>query len=446
MMKLCRFLFLLGALLGLAGCPDEPCFTDSIGLPGPPPPGVIVVGEEASMRVTPLVFGGCGTENPESPQTLSVEVYGPDNLPVPSQSALGKPSRASATVTFTPDKPGRYHVFAAFEPVGGIQQFDFYAARNRSAEAPVHTMNRLCGAMERTRRGGWVCDSDFVRDGSVVRQFAGARLAVAGDVVWVVDGSQTQRFVDTGTALELTATLTGGAIPIDTLLASEAELLAIRSAGVDRIVFDGTAALALKGSAIMPASNGTLGSTGLRGLLVRSGDQLMIVINTSTSSPSQPSNSFTSQACPYRIEPERILRTTDPCQTLTGDVVGYEPGGLWVGTRFPFGEFLADLRWVEMAGGTLVEQASLPLGTNFETVKHSFSGRNTAVPVFASPASPLSTRFQPTMPVYAPDQRTILLEYLDSEMPQPSASTSLQWGAANGSGTTLRIRVRPTTP
>jgi hypothetical protein len=101
---------------------------------------------------------------------------------------------------------------------------------------------------------------------------------------------------------------------------------------------------------------------------------------------------------------------------------------------------------MEMTGGKLVEQASLPLGMNFETVKHPFSARNTAVPVLVSPANPLSTRFQPTMPVYAPDQRTILLEYLDSEMPQPSASTSLQWGATNGSGTTLRIRVRPTTP
>jgi hypothetical protein len=230
------------------------------------------------------------------------------------------------------------------------------------------------------------------------------------------------------------------------LIASETELLALRTSGIDRIVFDGTQALTLKGSAFLPPSTGTVGSTSLRNLLVRSGDQLVIISNASTNSTSQPPNSFTSQACPYRIEPERILRTTDPCQTFTGDVVGYEPGGLWVGTRFPFGEFLSDLRWMEMTGGKLVEQASLSLGMNFETAKHSFSARNTAVPVLITSGSPLSTRFQPTMPVYAPAQRTIQLEFLDSEMPQPSASTSLQWGAANGSGSTLRVRVRPTTP
>jgi hypothetical protein len=285
-----------------------------------------------------------------------------------------------------------------------------------------------------------------VQGGSVVRRFTGARLAVAGDVVWVVTGSQIQRFVDTGTELELTATLSDGSSTTDALIASEAELLAIRTNGIVRIVFDGTPALALKGSAFLPVSTGTVGSTNLRNLLVRSGDQLAIISNAPTSSTPQPSNAFTSQACPYRIEPERILRTTDPCQTFTGDVVGYEPGGLWVGTRFSFGESLSDLRWLEMTGGRLVEQASLPLGMSFETLKHSFSARNTAVPVLVSATSPLSSRFRPTMPVYAPDQRTIHLEFLDSEMPQPKSSTSLQWGATNGSGTTLRIRVRPTTP
>lgn len=446
MMKLYRFLFLLGALLGLAGCPDEPCFSDSIGMPGPAQPEVIVVGEEARMRVSPLLPGSCGVANPESPHTLSVEVSGPDNLPVPNQSALGKPPRASATVTFTPDKPGRYHLFAAFEPIGGIQQFDFYAARNRSAEAPLHTMPQLCSALERTRRGGWVCDSDFMREGNVERRFTGARLAVAGDVVWVVDSSQTRRFVDTGTELELTATLTSGLSATDILIASETELLALRTPSIYRIVFDGTTALVLKASAFMPVSNGTVGSTGLRGLIVRSGDQLMVITNASTNSTAQPPNSFTSQACLYRIEPERMLRTTDPCQTFTGDVVGYEPGGLWVGTRFSFGETLADLRWVELTGGKLVEQASLPLGMNFETVKRPFSARNTAIPVLISPSNPLTQRFRPTIPVYAPDQRGILLEFLDSDMPQPSASTSLLWGGTNGSNTALRIRVRPTTP
>lgn len=444
MMKTCRILLLLGALLGLSGCPELPCNIDSIGVPGVVQPGVILVGEQARMRVSPLLTGACGNETPESPSSLTAEVSGPDNLPVPSEATLGKPARSSGTVTFTPDKPGRYHVFAAFDPVGGIQQFDLYAARDRSAEAQLYTLSQICGSLERTTRGGWVCDSDFVRDGVVERQFTGARLAVAGDVVWAVSGSQTQRFVDTGTALELTATLTGGASSTESLIPSETELLAIRTPGVDRIVFDGTATLALKGSEFLPVFSGTIGSTGLRNILLRSGDQLFVITNVAATP--QPPNSFTSQACPYRIEPDRIVPGTEACQRFTGDVVGYSPSGLWVGTRFSFGEGLSDLRWVELTEGKLVEQASLSLGMNFEAVRHPFSLRNTAVPVLVSPAIQLEPRFRPTMPVYIPDRRAILLEFVDAEIPMPRASTSLMWGGTNTSGTGLRIRVRPTTP
>ncbi len=445
MMKICRFFLLLGALLGLPGCPEPPC-GGSIGAPASQQPGVILVGDEARLRVSPVINDGCSTENVESPSSLTVEVSGPDNLPVSSHATLGNPPRASATVTFTPDKPGRYHVFAAFDPVGGIQQFDLYAARNRSAEAPVHALPLACGSLERTSRGGWVCDSFFVRDGGSVRQFNGARLAVAGDVVWVVSASQTQRFVDTGTALELTATLTGGTSTTETLIASETELLALRVPGVDRIVFDGTPTLVLKGSELLPTGTNTIGSTGLRYILLRSGDQVVILGNATPSSPGQPSGSFTSQACPYRIEPDRIVRLTGTCQTISGDVVGYEPGGLWVATRFAFGDGVADLRWLELAGGKLVDQASLPLGTNFEVVKRSFSLRNTAVPVIVSKVPSLDPRAKPTMPVYAPDRRTLLLEFLDSELPEPTASTSLLWSRTNNSNALLRIRVRPTAP
>lgn len=447
MMKTCRFLFLLGALLGLSGCPEPPC-----GIGGSPPnpgglqPGVVLMGEEARLRISPLLMDGCGVENPESPSALTVEVSGPDNLPVPSQAALGTSARSSATVIFTPEQPGRYHVFAAFDPIGGIHQFDLYAARNRSAEAPVHTLPQVCGALERTRRGGWVCDSDFVRDGMVERRFSGARLAVAGDVVWVVSASQTQRFVDTGTVLELTATLTGGTSSIETLIASETELLAIRVPGVDRIVFDGTQTLVLEGSEFLPVSSGTIGSTGLRNILLRSGDRLLVIASAPASSPPPLPNSFTSLACPYRIEPDRIVRGTEPCQSFTGDVVGYEPGGLWVGTRFSFGDSVADLRWLEFTGGKLVEQASLPLGMNFKVVKHTFSLRNTAIPAIASAIPSLDPRARPTVPMYAPDERAILLEFLDAELPEPRASTSLLWGGSPNPSAPLRIRVRPDTP
>jgi hypothetical protein len=280
----------------------------------------------------------------------------------------------------------------------------------------------------------------------VVQRFNGARLAVTGDVVWAVSASQTERYVDTGTALELTATLSGGSSLTEPLIASETELLAVRMPNVDRIIFDGTPALALKGSDSLPVSNGTIGSTGLRNILLRSGDQLVVISSAAPLSTGQPPNSFSSQACHYRIEPNRIVRGTDPCQLFDGDVVGYEPGGLWVGTRFPFGEGLADLRWMEITGGRLVEQASLPLGINFEVVKRAFSLRNTAVPAIVSVLPSLSPGARLTVPVYVPGQRAILLEFLDAELPEPIASTSLMWGGRTGNIASLRVRVRPATP
>jgi len=445
MMKTCRFLFLLGSLLGLSGCPETPCFDG--GDTSVPPPGansgVSLVGEEVRMHVSPILSDACGKENPERPSSLTVEVSDPDNLTVPSEAALGNPSSSAATVVFTPDKPGRYHVFAAFAPVGGIQQFDLHAARNRSAEAPVHTMNRTCGSLERTKRGGWVCDSHFLRDGAVVRQFTDTRLAVAGDVVWAVSPSQTQRFVDSGTALELTATLTGGSRTTQTLIASETELLAIRTPGVDRIVFDGTSTLALKGSEFIPVFSGTIGSTDLQSILLRSGNQLLVITRAPSSTSGQPTDSFTSQACPYRIEPDRIVRGTEPCQRFTGDVVGYEPTGLWVGT-LSSARIVSELRWLEFTGGSLTEQATLPLGTNFQLPKHLFALRNTAIPVISAPRVPFDSRVWFTVPVYAADQRAVLLEFLDAEMPDPSASTSFLWGPSRTAP--MRIRVRPTTP
>jgi hypothetical protein len=405
------------------------------------------VGEQVSMGLSPNLADGCRFEPQGTPDTLTVEVSGPDNLPVPAEATLGNPPTATASLKFSPDKPGRYHIFAAFDPVGGIQQFDMYAARDRSPEAPVHTLPRTCTALERTRRGGWLCDSDFVRDGAVVQRFSGARVAVAGDVVWVVNGSQVQRYVDTGAAaLVSTASMTGGASTTEFLLASETELLAIRSPDVHRIVFDGTATLAFKGSASLLFSSGTIGSTGLRGILVRSGEQLAVISTAPPSGGVQPANSFTSQVCSYRIEPDRLLRTADPCQTFTGDVVGYEPGALWVGTPLSFGDELADLRRLEWTVTGLAEEASLPLGPAFEVPRNSLTTRNSAVPVVISSASGLSSRPRPTVPVYTPERRTILLEFLDSEMPKPTASSALLWGGTPLSSSTSRIRVRPVTP
>lgn len=446
MPKIRRFLF-LGALTWLTGCPETPCFDGAIANPGPQP-GIILVGEPARLELAPLMSGACTNAPDTDPESLTVDIYSPDNLSVASQVTLGNPLSAVSTVKFTPDKPGRYHVFAAYDPVGGIQQLDLYAARNRSAEAPLFNLPSLCTSLERTQRGGWLCDWQFLRDNKQVKGFPGGRLAVSGDVVWAATGAQVERYVDTGTELLLTASQTTGVNAPDFLLAAENELLVLRGTTLERLVYDGTQTLSLPSQVQLPFTSGTIGTTGLRGLLLRSGDRLGVVTNAANSGTPLPLNSFTNQVCSYRLSGERFTRTAEPCQTFTGNVVGYEPSVLWVGTPLSSGEQLSDLRWLEWTSAAgIAEQASLPLGQNYWLSAQSFGQRNWVVPVVQSTVSTVSSARRSTVAVYSAERRTILLELLDSELPNPSASGSLMW-TGPGVGTTLspRVRVRPATP
>ncbi|KFE60839.1 hypothetical protein [Hyalangium minutum] len=446
MLKTCRFLLLLGVLWGLTGCPDTPCFDGGVGVFPGAQPGVILVGEPARLEVAPSAVSACGQQFDTTPESLTVEVYGPDNQPVASQATLGNPTSALAIVKFTPDKPGRYHVFAAFDPVGGIQQMDLYAARNRSAEAPLFNLPSLCTSLERTQRGGWLCDLQFLRDGKLVKGFTSGRLAVAGDVVWVASSAQVQRYVDTGTELLLTASRSTNVSSAEFLLATENELLMLSSSALDRFVYDGTQTLSFPSSVQVPVTSERVGTTGLSGLLVRSGDRLGLVTHAPPSGGVQPFNSFTTQVCSYRLEGERIVRTADPCQTFTGKVVGYEPGVLWVGTPLSFGEQFSDLRRLEWTAAGIAEQASLPLGQNFQLSPQPFSPRNWVVPVVMSPVSTVGFANRVTVAVYSPERRSILLEMLDTELTNPSASGSLLWTGPSSGPLTPRVRVRPTTP
>ena len=449
MLKTWYFLFLLGALLGLSGCPDQTCVADG-GVPStpsssPPPPSLVLVGEQVSLRVSPAFLNTCGTEALESPSRLAVEVYGPDNLLVENQATLGNPATSRATVKFTPEEPGRYHIFAAFEPVGGIQQFDLYAAKDRSSEAPAFGLPKLCNSLERTQRGGWLCDLDFIRDGAVAQHFTSGRAAVAGNVVWMAGSSQVQRYVDTGTALELTASMSSSVSGAEFLLASETELIALRGLTVERITYDGTATLRMPGSVQLPSISGKVGTTGLWAVLVRSGDQLGVITNAPSTGGVQPPNRFTNQICAYRIEPARILRTAEPCQTFSGMVVGYEPDVLWVGEQL-FEGTLEDLRRLEWTGTGLAEQASLPLGFNFRLPTQPLSSRNQVVPVVSTQVVETTLRTRSTVAVYSPARRTLLLELLDDELASPYVSSTLLWTNPNATGQTPRVRIRPTAP
>lgn len=255
--------------------------------------------------------------------------------------------------------------------------------------------------------------------------------------------------MDTGTALLLTASQTLGSVNApEFLLATEGELLVLRGNTLDRLVYDGTQTLSHPSSVQLPFTSGVIGTTGLRGLLVRAGDRLGVVTNAVNSGTPQPLNSFTTQVCSYQLSGERFVRTADPCQTFTGNVVGYEPSVLWVGTPLSFGEQFSDLRWLEWTATTgLSEQASLPLGQNYSLSAQAFSQRNWVVPVVQSMSSSVGSSTRSTVAVYSAERRSILLELLDSDLPNPSASGSLMWmGPGLGTTRSPRVRVRPTTP
>jgi hypothetical protein len=440
-MKPLRLLPLLVALAGLSGCDgdEDACFFPDVGA-SVPPPGMILVGEQTTVRLSPNLIGGCGTVE-AVPDSLSVEVYDPDNQPVAHSAGLGAPGSASV-IRFTASKPGRHHVFVAFDPVGGIQQFALHAAMDRSREGQTLRLQQGCTTLERTQKGALVCDLDVLRDGAYVQRFANSTLAVAGDVVWVVTTSRIHRYVDTGSTLMLTATVvaTTQALP-EALHAWENELVVLTPSMVQRFAFNGTE-LALTGSTSWGPANNPIVSGGPRVLTVRTGDRLGLVSRVATTTFNTP----TYQVCPYRLEAGRFTRTTESCAPFNGVVVGYEPSALWIADTQGFTETnFTGLRYAQWTATGLAEQAALPLGGNLRLIPRPFQSRQTAVPSISSGLSSMFSQQLVAMPVYSADRRAILLEYLGPDLTEPTGSVKLIWGMTSGSGTSggTLIRVRP---
>jgi hypothetical protein len=405
---------------------------------------MILVGEETSLRLSPNFMSGCTPEETATPTSLSVEVSDPDNLPVEHHSSLGSPSPSLSTIRFTARKPGRHHVFAAFDPVGGVQQFDLHAAMDHSRDAPSLVLPRSCVALERTQKGAFVCDQDVLRDGTSVQRFTASRLAVVGDVVWVVSTSRVQRYVDSGSTLTLTATLeTVGGTP-EALHASENEVVVIFASVLQRFTFSGTA-LATTGTAAWAPPTAPISTSGPVVLAVRTGDRLGIVTRTTLSSTATPGY----QVCPHGLEAGRFVRTTEPCSSFSGTVVGYEPDALWVGDGLPFSETeFTSLRYVQWTAAGLVEQASLPLDFNLKLRTQPFQWRQTAVPTLTSTTAALNPLPITAVAVYSADRRAVLMEHLGLGAPETTASPRLMWApppAGQPNGSTI-VRVRPSAP
>ncbi|SEL30521.1 hypothetical protein SAMN05444354_105170 [Stigmatella aurantiaca] len=438
-----RLLALPGALallVGLPACPDPIGCTTSPALP-PSVTELMLVGVPTHLTVH-AALPGCIPEAPR-PSSLAVELSGPDNLPVPVQKAFEPANPTLGVLHFIPEQAGRYHLFAAFDPVGGIIQADLHAARDRSGETAPVMLPLDCGTLERTQPGAWICDVRVLREGVLVRDFPGSRLAVAGEVVWRMDPRLIERYVDTGTELVLTGTWPHAEGKVEAVLATRETLVALHGQTVQHVAFDGTA---LTGGAPTRWATGTELPSGLgpKALLMRAGDTLAITAGR----PFGSSSPFSNEACPYTVVNGRIERTASACTGFNGSVVGFEPGGLWV--EEPGTQTLSYHAWTP---GGLMPRAAMSLN-GLQTFFTTAEGKNTSVPVLTSSQnfpSSLGRTLRPPhalMPAYDAVQRRLLLEYLDSGMVLPQASSTLMWGRStvftSGSPfTALRILSRP---
>ena len=446
-----RFAFCALVLLGLTGCSGE--------TPGEPPPpfceatppspfpgsvqhsGLMKVGQRFTLSVPPVNPSVC--RGPTNPTSVTAEIEGPGGEPVEGQIQLGEPN-APATLQFTPVRPGPHHILVAFAQEGGLHQFDFHAVMDHSASTPSHTLNRVCTSLERTQQGSWVCDIEVLRGETVVTTFPYSRLAVAGDVLWVLSRTALRRYVDTGTDLVLTGSLSHSQGTATFLLASADELAAVHEGTLALYTFSG-GTLASAGPTPWNRPSAPVGpSDSPYGVLLREGSQFSLVTREVANSLSVV------QTCPYQLDSGRLQRTADTCLQLRGDVVGFEPRVLWTrlppalsGTRLEQGLIH---RW-EWSGGRLAEAGSVSLGAHVRLVFPPMASPS-VVPVIVADQSGSFSGSLTAVAVWSPERRAILFEHLDAEVSELHASPTFYWGNTLQSAPYqfTKIRLRPQAP
>jgi len=443
------FLFALRALvlLGLAGCSDpvigDPPICDIAPSPVSGPSqnsGLMKVGQRFTLFVSPSGPSPCGS-GVIRPTSVTVEIEGPHGEPVEGQIQLGADS-SPATVQFTPVSPGPHHILVAFSQVGGLHQFDFHAVMDNSTTAPSFTVNKACTSLERTRQGLWVCNSEVLRGESVLGSFPGSRLAVAGDVIWVVGGDLIRRYVDTGGALALEGFMDHTQGEATFLLPSPDELLVVHLNGTLALYTLSGGTLASAGTTPWSRPGAMMGSSGPFGLLLRDGNQLGLVTHTTVNSQT------VAQVCPYQLVSGRPQRTTGACVVLGGDVVGFEPRVLW--TRLP--PFLSGgrveqgrlHRW-EWTDGRLVEAGSVSLGLNARLIFPAMLAPSNVPIIYADRSGSFSGDLT-AVAVWSAERRTILFEHLDSEIISTFASPTFYWGVLPQTGSTWTTKIRLRSP
>ncbi|HZI16809.1 MAG TPA: hypothetical protein VE153_40960 [Myxococcus sp.] len=448
-----RLLFLQAALLTLAGCADDSTLEErercarsvSRGLTQAPTP-LLVVGRPATVKVSSDTIPSClqELEPTLAPEILTAQVYGPDNTLVPSDIQLNAGRNPwTATLRFTPPSPGAYHAIVSFSPVGGLQQFTLLVGTDRTETPAAAELDRTrCDHVDRTTRGTWVCDGSTLSPGARTWQSLGVapKVAVAGDVVWVTEMGRVRRFVDTGTSLELTATLSlEGLGGTSSRLATEDELVMLDTTAITRVTFaQGQGLTAWPPFRLPSRYRGAFGSDFIEGLLLRSGERLLWVTLESASS-----SGGASSVCPLQLGAEGgFVASETPCQRVPGTPVGSEPGVLWLRTGET--DFTGrDLhlsryevrRWVAR-DGVLEEEGVIPLRNLAFLMNDRRLGAGPVVPTLLQPSGrPVA------LPVWSEEPGVLGLELFNGASDAlPFAGPRFFWTRV--SGTTLRVVAR----
>ncbi|MFY2563440.1 hypothetical protein ACN469_37950 [Corallococcus terminator] len=382
----------LALVLG-AGCPGDPVPGDCIqGGTSTAPTLLAPLGQPVALLVSAATNMDCGRAGDAVPESVTVEVQDPNNLPVEATATVNSWTWM-ANVRFTPTMTGRYHLIVSFAPVGSLQQFDVYVAedeRQRPSVARV-TNKAECLHLARTRGGTWVCDGRAFRESGEQEQPVGqARnpaVAVVGDVVWSLFEGQVRRYVDPGTGpLVLTGT---APFPLNasmdttphTRLATEDEYVLVDATTVYRYIFrEGTGVLAVPTSEWAGLPGLTFSPDGTQVIALRADTTLWLVHRL------QEPVTFVARtwACPFQLgaQDTYVPVPGKPCTPVTGEPLGYGEGVLWMRVMRSSGQGFSSvlLRYTVTAGHGLQEAGELPLDPGLSV-------------------SPPELRYGPTLPV-----------------------------------------------
>ncbi|MCE9670814.1 hypothetical protein LY474_23690 [Myxococcus stipitatus] len=371
------------ALLALAGsgCPDESPGDCLPGALNQVPPRFFAVGERVSVTAFATVGSACGTAASADdglPETVSVTLTDPNNLPVEATAEL-RVDRRSAVIQFTPERPGRHHAIVSFAPVGSIHQFDIIVAENGRDRAELARLKtgRDCLFLDRTTRGTWVCNDVALNPTTGAVQELGSdttgAVEVAGDVVWALSAEgDVRRFVDDGgpeLVLTGTAPLPQGAplgSPTHARLATEDEYLVLDDQNLYRFTFDPDPGLVAAPGTPWTDTTATagFGQDDTRVVALRAGATVWLVTSDLRSTLTSPF----SRACPYDLGPTGgyEARSGQACYDLDGVPVAFEEDVLWTQKPLPMqgGDVISTLvqRYV-VTQTEMVRQGVLPLDT-----------------------------------------------------------------------------------